>query len=341
MISASGVLFVTPDRRALLLKRGPKGDAPGTWAPPGGGIEEGETAAQAAAREVLEETGHRVDPAELTPWTRRVKDDVDFTTFLCRVDEPFPVKLSDESTGHAWAPLNDPPQPMHPGAAVSLAKFGMTELDLARAIRDGELTSPQRIGNVWLFAMRLTGTGVAYRHKLKEYAFRAPEIYLTEEALPRWNGVPVIWEHPPTNALTSKEFAERVIGAVCLPYILGAEVWGITRINDAEAAELMMSEQLSTSPAVVWGDPTANERVQMTKDKAILFEGEPTLIDHLAVCEVGVWDKDGPPIGIQSEASTGEAEMAKEEAKADSRLDSAISKLRSIRVDVACLTTRF
>ena len=102
-LSASGVLIVTPDRRALLLKRGPDGDAPGTWAPPGGGIEAGETAATAAVREVYEETGYRVDVAALTPWARRIKDGVDFTTFLCRVDAPFEVKLNKESTGHAWA----------------------------------------------------------------------------------------------------------------------------------------------------------------------------------------------------------------------------------------------
>jgi 8-oxo-dGTP pyrophosphatase MutT (NUDIX family) len=34
---AAGILFVTPDRQALFLKRGPGGDHPGEWCFPGGG----------------------------------------------------------------------------------------------------------------------------------------------------------------------------------------------------------------------------------------------------------------------------------------------------------------
>lgn len=41
----------------LLVKRGPSGARPGLWSLPGGHIEPGETAADAAAREVFEETG--------------------------------------------------------------------------------------------------------------------------------------------------------------------------------------------------------------------------------------------------------------------------------------------
>lgn len=44
-------------RCVLLLKRGPNGSYPGMWCLPGGHIESGESPEDAAARELLEETG--------------------------------------------------------------------------------------------------------------------------------------------------------------------------------------------------------------------------------------------------------------------------------------------
>lgn len=48
--------FVRKDDRVLLIKRGGE-PFKGTWAPPGGGVELGETVYEAGKREVLEETG--------------------------------------------------------------------------------------------------------------------------------------------------------------------------------------------------------------------------------------------------------------------------------------------
>ncbi|KQX69550.1 NUDIX hydrolase [Angustibacter sp. Root456] len=63
------VLVVDADHRVLLLR-----SRSGFWFPPGGGIEPGETATQAARRELVEELGlHLADDGELGPcvWTRR------------------------------------------------------------------------------------------------------------------------------------------------------------------------------------------------------------------------------------------------------------------------------
>jgi 8-oxo-dGTP diphosphatase len=62
---AVGVLRA-PDGRVLLTERKPGKDAAGFWELPGGQIEPGESPAQAAARELLEEVGVRAD--ELAPW---------------------------------------------------------------------------------------------------------------------------------------------------------------------------------------------------------------------------------------------------------------------------------
>ena len=51
----------------------------------------------------------------------------------------------------------------HPGVLLAVRRLHMNELDAARAVRDGELPSPHRFENMALFAMRITGTGAAYR----------------------------------------------------------------------------------------------------------------------------------------------------------------------------------
>lgn len=63
------VLLVDEDERVLLFRGESDADGSGFWFPTGGGLEPGETPQQAAVREVLEETGQRI---ELGPevWTR-------------------------------------------------------------------------------------------------------------------------------------------------------------------------------------------------------------------------------------------------------------------------------
>lgn len=68
------VLLFDPDDRVLLMRGRPAGDpdAPGVWFTVGGGAEPGESVLEAAAREVLEETGFQ--DVELGPvvWYREV-----------------------------------------------------------------------------------------------------------------------------------------------------------------------------------------------------------------------------------------------------------------------------
>ncbi|WP_127497245.1 NUDIX hydrolase [Actinoplanes solisilvae] len=63
---AARVLLVDPAGRALLLYGGDPA-RPDTfwWFTPGGGLDAGETPAEAAARELFEEVGLRVSPSEL------------------------------------------------------------------------------------------------------------------------------------------------------------------------------------------------------------------------------------------------------------------------------------
>jgi hypothetical protein len=188
-----------------------------------------------------------------------------------------------------------------------------TELDVAKAIRDGELSSPQNFANMMLIALRITGTGVAYRQGIDEFCFRDPSIYLTAEFLERCQGLPVIVEHP-KGTLNSEEFHDRIVGMVTLPYAQGDEVWGIARIYDAATAEMLETEQLSTSPCVVFRSPSTDNTKIDIDGSVVLIEGKPQLLCHVALCAVGVWDKSGPPAGVDSSNLTvGDSAMVSRE----------------------------
>ena len=190
----------------------------------------------------------------------------------------------------------------------------LDELGIARAIRDGSLASPQLYHNMALFALRITGTGTAYRKSLKEYVWRDPNLYLNNDFLARCNGLPVIVEHPEGDSLNSAEFQDRVIGSIMLPYVKGDEVWGVARIYDKTAIMMMRNHQLSTSPAVVFRDPDVNTTTKLEDGATLLIEGHASLLDHLAICEQGVWDKGGSPAGVK--LSNKDKTMTEEEQKA-------------------------
>jgi len=121
---------------------------------------------------------------------------------------------------------------------------------------------------------------------------------LNERFLKRCYGLPVIMEHPQTATLNTKEYVDRNVGTVFIPYIKGDDVWAIVKIYDQFAAKIMSENILSTSPAVVlYGD----EKAYKTHDnKKLLIEDVPRLLDHIALCFNGVWDVGGPPTGVNS-----------------------------------------
>jgi 8-oxo-dGTP pyrophosphatase MutT (NUDIX family) len=356
MIKAAGILFLTDQNHALFLRRSPMAlDFAGHWDFPGGAQEGDEDAEETALREAREEIG-AIPAGVQVPHTRTkgsasilpgvagvgappvlpVPDgapaaapanDVDYMTFLQRVGEQFIPKLSKEHDGWAWAPVDSPPQPLHPGCAIALERLAMDELGVARAIAAGRLVSPQRYENVWLFAIRITGTDVAFRDKIDEYVVRKPEHYLNDEFLARCNGLPVIFKHPKKSILDSDEFSNRIVGTVFLPYIAGDEVWAVAKIYVDAVAQMMREGDLSTSPSVNFADFSVNAKLKLEDGSKVLIEGKPSLFDHVAICELGVWDKGGEPQGIRSEAREDSA-MADEDKKAveDKAKDDAAKK---------------
>ena len=316
-IQAAGVMFVAGGR-VLLVQRSGQGDLAGTWAFPGGKVEDGEDDRTAAARECQEELQIEVDAAALKPFDLSDDGLVRYRTFTLPSGEQFVPTLNDEHTGYQWADVAGPwPAPMHPGAASTLAKLTATELDVARAISQGLLPSPTRFHNVTLFALRLFGTGVAWRERKgeREYTYRSPDIFLNEEFLARCNGLPVVLEHPEGLTLDSEEFKDRAIGTIMLPYLRLDEVWGIARVYDDAAIQIMADTKLSTSPTVEFTHSGVNEKVDVEGGHVLLIENVPSLLDHVAICVEGVWDKGGPPTGVAS-VTAQEPTMTEEEKKA-------------------------
>jgi hypothetical protein len=197
----------------------------------------------------------------------------------------------------------------------------MNELDLAKDIRDGIAFSPSRCGNASLFALRISGSGIAERKRLNETAYRPPEIWTGEEMLQRAAGLPVIALHPKKGELDAEEYERRVIGAVVLPYAKDGELWGIARIFPDDAVEAMASGEFSTSPGATFkaGDAT----LVAGADGVLLIEGNPSLLDHVAVVPNngnvggGVWDKGGAGAGIRVDSM--ESVMADEKGKTEEK----------------------
>jgi 8-oxo-dGTP pyrophosphatase MutT (NUDIX family) len=115
---AARVVLVDRADRTLLLRGGDPA-RPGLrwWFTPGGGLNEGETSAEGAARELYEETGLRVDPADLGEpvWhqvtqfsydNRKYRQEQDF--YLVRVPEwqvdttGFDVEEQRTIDDHRW-----------------------------------------------------------------------------------------------------------------------------------------------------------------------------------------------------------------------------------------------
>ena len=336
---ASGILFISDQGRTLLLRRGKGGDHPLRWGLPGGHLEEGETAETAARREVREETGYRYR-GDLSV----IADDGHFTTFIAKGVKEFDVSLNDEHDGFVWCLPEEAPAELHPSLADTFRiATATTELDIARLIVDGILPSPQIFANMHLLALRITGTGHAYRTSIGEHVWRDASLYLNPEFLTRCNGLTVIMDHPKGKVMTQEDFKSRSIGAIMLPYIKDDEVWGIARVYDEKAMKEIQTSKVSTSPCVVFDDTAGNVTLKSDNGQPILIEGRGFLLDHLAIVtedkgSLGVWDKDGEPTGVDLTHKEVTA-MTTATAKADDqgapdKLDLILGKLDTITVRV-------
>lgn len=95
--------------RCLVLRRGTGGRCPGSWETVHGHIEEGEGPAEAAKRELREETGlapeRLYNLSRVETFYQHRKDEVALVpVFVAFVGAEAPVRLGPEHDGHEWLP---------------------------------------------------------------------------------------------------------------------------------------------------------------------------------------------------------------------------------------------
>ena len=332
---AAGIMFRTKkDGMVLLMRRGAGGDYPFYFSVPGGHLEPGEDDETAARRETKEEMG--IDyKGPLT----KIFDDGQFVTFLADIDEQIVPKLNYEASGYVWCRPEHAPSPLHPGLDIAFrVACADTELDVAKLIAEGILSSPQVYANMHLLNIRITGTGLAFRSSIGEHVWRDAALYLNDDFVQRCNGLTVIMDHPEGSILSTEEFKKRAIGSIMLPYIKGDEVWGIAKIYDDKAMAEICEGDISTSPSVVFDETSGNTTLMTESGEPLLIEGKAFLLDHIAIVTKergsrGVWDKGGAPKGVELN-NPGVSDMTdKIEAKADAsgdKLDAILTVLSGL-----------
>lgn len=125
--SGAGIIFATNTGQVLFLKRSLKSDQPGTWCFPFGVTEGEEEPEETAEREASEEVGDPDFTTPLMPVDRRTVNGVDGSLFIKQVGQPFIPSLNDEHIGYSWAPIDNPPDPLHPAVQQLVAALGQDE----------------------------------------------------------------------------------------------------------------------------------------------------------------------------------------------------------------------
>ncbi|MFE9060455.1 NUDIX domain-containing protein [Streptomyces violaceusniger] len=123
------IVVVTPDGDVLLIERG-WDPFEGAYALPGGHVDPGETSLQAAVRELAEETGVRVKPADLRQIGIFDRPDRDprgryvTVAYLAVVPVGTPVVAGDDARTARWWPLGALPRLAFDHAEILSAAMG-------------------------------------------------------------------------------------------------------------------------------------------------------------------------------------------------------------------------
>ena len=125
--SAAGIAFICfKDKSIFLCLRSQHVTFSNNWGIPGGKIESGESAIDAAIREVNEELGSAPDVSGCEVIDAIIFDspNLNYTTFIINISpeekEKWKPKLNKEHTKCDWFPISKLPENLHPGVKQSL-----------------------------------------------------------------------------------------------------------------------------------------------------------------------------------------------------------------------------
>jgi 8-oxo-dGTP pyrophosphatase MutT (NUDIX family) len=254
--AAAGIMFRTSDGRALFLRRGADGDHDGEWCFPGGSIEAGETAEDAARREADEETKAEMflEGGPLRLLDRRTSHEgVDYSTFLQPVTDQFLPTLNGEHSAFAWAPTSHPPEPLHPGVKAVLSKLAMDQAQpYGLAFDRSSVRTYDRDGRLHVEITNISKAAVNpyIGREIPDYlafGLEPDRVYQLlrdpdelAKAAPTFNNVPLLSRHVPVTADDHKP--DLVIGctgtdsAFEAPYLRNSlVVWARDAIDDIES----------------------------------------------------------------------------------------------------------
>lgn len=114
--SCGALIYSKATNRYLFLLRNGSRYA-GSWALPGGKVEEGERVVEALYREMREELRADLRYNKIVPLETFTSDNYSFIyyTYLIPVEDEFAPILNEEHCGYCWVPLSAHPRPLHPG----------------------------------------------------------------------------------------------------------------------------------------------------------------------------------------------------------------------------------
>ena len=99
--------YIEIDEKLLLLQRGLAQSESGSWGVPAGKVESGESHAEAALRELFEETGITASSSQLEPlgalYICKPTIEYVYSMFKIHIDKVPTVYLSEESQNYLWA----------------------------------------------------------------------------------------------------------------------------------------------------------------------------------------------------------------------------------------------
>ena len=168
--------------------------------------------------------------------------------------------------------------------------------------------------------MRLTGLGLAERIiDNKAMIFnRTKENFATDDFMKIYASVPVCIQHP-TNENGEFEplgfkHSSSIIGNAIHSFLRDDEIWIIARLHNLEAVEIILNNDISTSPYFI------TKEVKHEVGSDVIYEEIPIVCNHLAIVADGFWDKkisDKQPISKERNMS----DTTNTEPKADENKD--------------------